>query len=118
MGTAPPTSTLRPPDAIHVIGVSGPSPFFVLFRFRVLYWAKTEEQKMGEAWEWGYAISKMLLIAGYISAGIKFFAIATVLVCFRTKIIVHYTLYIQSQFYAVALCEYSEAMQFIWSSSL
>ena len=32
-----PTSTSRPPDVIHVIGVPRPSPFFTLFRFHVLY---------------------------------------------------------------------------------
>ena len=53
MGNAPPTSTSRPPDVIHVIGVPRPSPFFVLFPFRVLYWTKSEEQKKGEAWERG-----------------------------------------------------------------
>ena len=31
-----------------------PSPFFALFRFRVLYWTQTDEQKTGEAWERGY----------------------------------------------------------------
>ena len=31
------TSTSRPPDVIHVIGVPRPSPFFVLFHFHVLY---------------------------------------------------------------------------------
>ena len=53
MGNAPHTSTSRPPDVIHVIGVPGPSPCFALFRFRVLYWTKTEKQKTGEAWERG-----------------------------------------------------------------
>ena len=38
MGNAPPTSTLRPPNVIHVIGVPRPSPFYALFRFRVLYY--------------------------------------------------------------------------------
>ena len=53
MGNAPPTSTSRPPNIIHVIGVPRPSPFFTLFRFCVLYWTKTKEQKTGEAWERG-----------------------------------------------------------------
>ena len=53
MGNAPHTSTSLPPDVIHMIGVPRPSPFFVLFRFRVWYWMKTEEQKMGEVWEQG-----------------------------------------------------------------
>jgi len=44
---SPHTSTSRPPDVIHVTGVPRPSPFFALFRFRVLYWTKTEEQKTG-----------------------------------------------------------------------
>jgi len=36
------------------ISETRPSPFFTLFRFRVLYWTQTEEQKTGEAWERGY----------------------------------------------------------------
>ena len=28
MGNAPPTSTSRPPNVVHVIGVPRPSPFF------------------------------------------------------------------------------------------
>ena len=36
-GQCPSTSTSRPPDVIHVIGVPRPSPFFALFRFRVSY---------------------------------------------------------------------------------
>jgi len=35
-GPLPPTSTSHPPDIIHVISVPRPSPFFTLFRFRVL----------------------------------------------------------------------------------
>ena len=54
IGHGPPTFTSRPPDIIHVIGVPRPSPFFALFRFRVLYWMRTKEQKTGEAWERGY----------------------------------------------------------------
>ena len=46
-GQHPPTSTSRPPDVIHVVGVPKPSPFFVLFHFHVLYQMKTEEQKTG-----------------------------------------------------------------------
>jgi len=34
---SPPTSTSRPPDVTHVINETRPSPFFALFRFRVLY---------------------------------------------------------------------------------
>ena len=56
-----PMSTLRPPDVIHVIGVPRPSPFFMLFRFRVLYWMQTEEQKMGEAWERGYEVRALFV---------------------------------------------------------
>ena len=37
LSNAPPTSTSRPPNIIHVIGVPRPSPFFALFRFCVLY---------------------------------------------------------------------------------
>ena len=44
---SPPMSTSRPPDVIHVIGVPRRSLFFPLFRFRVLYWTQTEEQKNG-----------------------------------------------------------------------
>ena len=44
---SPPTSTSRPPDVTHVINETRPSPFFALFRFRVLYWTQTEEQKNG-----------------------------------------------------------------------
>ena len=29
---------------------------FTLFRFRVLYWMQTEEQKTGETWEWVYLL--------------------------------------------------------------
>ena len=53
---SPPTSTLRPPDVIHVIGVPRPSPFFALFRFRVLQMyteRKLKNKKTGEAWERG-----------------------------------------------------------------
>ena len=50
-----------PPDVIHVIGVPRPSLFFALFRFRVLYWTKTEEQKTGEARERGYSESTQFL---------------------------------------------------------
>ena len=42
MGNAPHTSTLRPPDVIHVIGVPRSSPFFALFHFHV-----NKEQKNG-----------------------------------------------------------------------
>ena len=45
MGKAPPTSTSRPPNIIHVIGVPRSSPFFALFHFHVWYWTKTEELK-------------------------------------------------------------------------
>ena len=55
---SPPTSTSCPPDVIHVIGVPRPSPFFVLFRFHVLYWTQTKEQKTGEARERGYFITE------------------------------------------------------------
>ena len=47
MGNAPLTSTLRPPDVIHVIDVPRPSPFFTLFRFCVLYWTKPKNKKRG-----------------------------------------------------------------------
>ena len=42
---SPPTSTLRPPDVIHVIGVPRPSPFFALFRFCVLYTERKPKNK-------------------------------------------------------------------------
>ena len=54
VGPLPFTSFTRPPDVTHVMDETRPSPFFALFRFRVLYWTQTEEQKTGEAWEWGY----------------------------------------------------------------
>ena len=47
------TSTSRPANVIHVIGVPRPFSFFALSRFRVLYWTKTEEQKTEEGWERG-----------------------------------------------------------------
>ena len=49
MGNAPHTSTLRPPDVIHVIGVPRPSSFFAPLPCIVmeLYWTKTEERKRG-----------------------------------------------------------------------
>ena len=56
-GPSPPTPTSRPPDIIHVIGVLRPSPFFMLFHFRVLYSTQTEEQKTGEAWDEAMQIS-------------------------------------------------------------
>ena len=34
--------------------------FSPLFRFCVLYWTQTEEQKMDEAWEWGYLNSSYI----------------------------------------------------------
>ena len=37
LSLVPPTSTLRPPNTIHVIGVLRPSPFSSLFHFRILY---------------------------------------------------------------------------------
>ena len=40
-------------DVTHVMDETRSSPFFTLFRFRVLCWTQTEEQKMGEAWERG-----------------------------------------------------------------
>ena len=40
-------STSRPPDVTHVINETRPSPFFALFRFRVLYWTQTKELKRG-----------------------------------------------------------------------
>jgi len=53
---SPPTSTSRPPDVIHVIGVPRPSLFFALFRFRTVYYTerKPKNKKTGEAWERGY----------------------------------------------------------------
>ena len=48
-------STSRPPRVHlastwhHAINETRPSPFFALFRFRVLYWTKTEAHKTGEA---------------------------------------------------------------------
>ena len=47
-GTSPPTSTSRPPDAIHVISVPTPSPFFN----RVFY---TEHKQKNPKLEGGYA---------------------------------------------------------------
>ena len=44
MGYTPPTSTSRPPDVIHVIGVPRPSPFFALFCFRVLWKPKNKKR--------------------------------------------------------------------------
>ena len=43
----PLTSLSRPPDVIHVMNETSPSPFFALFRFHVLYWTQTEGLKRG-----------------------------------------------------------------------
>ena len=40
----PPMSTSRPPDIIHVTSVPRPSPFFALFRLRVLCKLKNKKQ--------------------------------------------------------------------------
>ena len=37
-------STSRPPDVTHVMNETRPSPFFALFRFRVLHWNKARLQ--------------------------------------------------------------------------
>ena len=55
-------STLCPPDVTHVMNETRSSPFFPLFRFRVLYWTQTKEQKTGEAWERGYVRSLTLCL--------------------------------------------------------
>ena len=43
--------SVLPLVSTHVMDETRPSPFFALFRFRIL--TETEEQKMGEAWEGG-----------------------------------------------------------------
>ena len=57
-GWSPPPTSLRvtscPPDVTHVMNETRPSPFFALFRFRVLYVNANRRAKTGEAWERGY----------------------------------------------------------------
>ena len=71
LGWSPPhyiifVSTSRPPDVTHVMNETRPSPFFALFRFRVLYWTQTEEHKTGEAWERGYTICTCSVPPGFL----------------------------------------------------
>ena len=55
VGHRPPTSTSRPPDVIHMIGIPRPSPFFTAFPHPpyiihvtgILHWTQTEQQKWG-----------------------------------------------------------------------
>ena len=46
-GQRPPTSTSRPPDVIHLIGVPRPSPFFALFRSVYYTERKPKNNKRG-----------------------------------------------------------------------
>ena len=57
-------STSRPPDVTHVMNESRPSPFFALFRFRVLYLNANRRTKTGEAAGaiWGRAWKGKLII--------------------------------------------------------
>ena len=50
VGSLPPTSSSCPPDDIHVMNETRPSPFFTLLLSCNM---ETEEQKL-KAWEWGY----------------------------------------------------------------
>ena len=47
IGYRPPTSTSRPPDVIHMIGVPRPSPFFALFSFMYYTERKPKNKKRG-----------------------------------------------------------------------
>ena len=52
LSTPPPYVHLTPPDVIHVISVSMPSPFLLLFGFPCIVLSATEEQiKLEEGWE-------------------------------------------------------------------
>ena len=53
-GQCPPTSTSRPPDVIHVIGVPRPSPFSCSSASMYYTEQKLKNKKWGRAWERGY----------------------------------------------------------------
>ena len=49
----PPVVHVTPPDIIHVMSVSRPSPFFTATPLLVYY--ITKEQEAGDAWKRGYS---------------------------------------------------------------
>ena len=73
VGRCPPTSTLRPPDVIHVISVPRPSPFFALFRPPCIILNTNRRTKnkatFPPSWKWN---GKKMHVCNFYSLGLSF----------------------------------------------
>ena len=48
---------------------------FRLICFCVLYWTQTEEQKTGEAWEWGYIVLLLVQLPYHLEGSLRLFSV-------------------------------------------